>query len=212
MQREYIEWVNFWWDNAPEPSAGRVLLIGDSITNGYKQFVKEELTDAGLFVDMIASSRGVEDPAMAADLEYALGPVNGFKYRLIHFNNCLHAGYMSAEVYDAGMRRCIGIIRRLQPGAQIALVTGTYKTKKGEAQTAPDGSIVVDPELNARVLERNAIVFRLADEYGFPVDDLYSVTAGKPEFPHSDGVHFAEAGRRALGAAVSDFIKARLLL
>ena len=38
--REYAEWNNNWWEEAGNFEARRVLLIGDSITNGYRNDVQ----------------------------------------------------------------------------------------------------------------------------------------------------------------------------
>lgn len=43
--REEIEWVNFRWDHALDTSLPRVLLIGDSIANGYHGTVSASLKD-----------------------------------------------------------------------------------------------------------------------------------------------------------------------
>jgi len=179
IQLEYAEWANFWYEDAPNKTAERVMLIGDSITNGYRRIVQEKLKDTGILVDMTVGSRGADNPALYAEIEYAIGSVNGYKYKAIHFNNGLHANHLTADEYEHGMRYCIGLIRKLQPEAVLILVTSTPFVSESDTTF---------------VNERNDIVRKLAAEYNLPVNDLYTAIAGKSEYPQPDGVHFSAVG------------------
>jgi len=202
--REYAEWANFWFEKGSDFETARVMLIGDSITNGYRKIVQELVRDKGIYVDMAVGSRCAGDPALTAEIEYALGPVNGYTYSVVHFNNCLHGGcndtLIGIENYEKGLRRAIETIKRLQPKAKLIIATGTPMRGKEN----PHGS--VEPTLNGFVLERNAIIRRLAEEYGLILDDLFEVVAGKEEYTQNDGVHFDEAGRNALAEAVKNAV------
>lgn len=187
LKLEYAEWANFWFEDAPSKNADRVMLIGDSITNGYRRPTQEKLKSFGILADMAIGSRGVDNPALYAEIEYAIGAVNGYKYKVIHFNNGLHASHLTAAEYENGMRHCIDLIRKLQPEAVIVLVTSTPYS---------------DDSKNGLVIERNNIVKKLAIEYNLPLDDLFSAVAGKNEYPQPDGVHFTSVGYDCLAELV----------
>lgn len=192
IKLEYAEWANFWFENAPDDTAVRIVLIGDSITNGYRRIVQENLKEFGILVDMAIGSRGVDNPALFAELEYILGSANNKKYRAVHFNNGIHADHITGEAYENGMRDCISLIKKLQPEAEIILVTSTAYS---------------DPAKNGTVIKRNDIVKKLAVEYGLPLNDLYAEVTCKPEYPQPDSVHFSAEGNERLAFAVSEKIK-----
>ena len=55
MQKEQKEWIRAWCDDTNEKDLPRVLLIGDSITNGYQEKVRT-LLQGVCYVDFIATS------------------------------------------------------------------------------------------------------------------------------------------------------------
>jgi hypothetical protein len=199
MTREFYEWANFWWDDAPNTTSPRIMLIGDSITNGYKNIISDLMHKKGVLTDMAVSSHSVEDPAFFHMISYISGNIPGYSYKVIHFNNGLHGSHLTGAQFEAGMRKAIGLLRSLQPQAVLILAACTAVTPKGSEGT-------VDPEKNAYVMERNAIIARLAGEYGLPLDDLFAAVAAKTEYPQPDSVHYTEAGYRRLAEAAAESI------
>lgn len=191
MIREFYEWANLWWEDAPNMTAPRVMLIGDSITNGYKNTVQNLLREKGVLVDMAAGSRSVEDPALFAEINYVLCDIQEHKYKAVHFNNGLHGSHLSGEEFETGMKKIISLIKTIRPEAMLILATCTIYTPAGT-----EGS--VDTIKNKQVLERNAIIKKLAAEYALPVDDLFAAVAGNADYPQPDTVHYTEAGYKKL--------------
>ena len=187
MVREFYEWVNFWWENAPDTTLDRIFVIGDSITNGYRPILQRILKEKDILVDMTVGSRSVTDPALEAEFRYALGEANNFKYKLIQFNNGLHGSHLSANEYEIGMRKHIEIIKELQPQAVLILATSTPYTPKGSEGT-------IDLNRNKQVIERNEIIKKLSNELSLPLNDLFQAIAGKSEYPQPDEVHFTAHG------------------
>lgn len=194
--REYYEWCNFWWENAPDTESPRVLLIGDSITNQYRARTQAILKERGRpwLLDCTIGSRSAADPAWFAELDYMMSAVNGYTYRLVHLNNGLHGAHLSLPAYEDGLRRYIEKVRSLLPEAAVALVTSTPYEKASS---------------NERVLARNEVVRRLSAEYGFLLDDLYTVAAAQPD-AWRDGVHFKPETAERLAVAAADFIERAL--
>ena len=208
MLREFIEWSDYWWVKAGNAEISRIALVGDSITRSYYDDVNRLLADEGRPVDRFTTSHFVGDRAFLAELEYIFGPVNGYRYEVIHFNNGLHGGCNDTRLpfadYEKGMREAIALLRRLQPQAKLILVTSTNMVRSGAKEDEPDEAY------NDFILERNALVHRLGKEFGLPVDDLYQTVAWKAEYPHRDGVHFGPDGVKALADQVSAVIRKQL--
>ncbi|MDF2685833.1 MAG: hydrolase family protein [Clostridia bacterium] len=203
MIREFYEWVNFWWENAPNIEADRILVIGDSITNGYRSILQKNLNENNILVDMTVGSRSVEDPALEAEFKYVMGTANNFKYKLIQFNNGLHGAHLSVNEYEAGIRKHVQIIKELQPQAVILLATSTPYTPKNSEGT-------INLIKNKQVIERNEILKKLSSELCLPLNDLFYSIAGKSEYPQPDEVHFTSAGYEYLAKITADIIKSVL--
>lgn len=195
---ERYEWCNYWWEEANEDGKPRILLIGDSITQGYRSLVREVLEEK-VYVDMAASSRAVDNPALWREINYMLEE-NPDRYKVIHFNNGLHGKHVSKEDYALHLEQIVLKIMERAPKAKLVLVTSTPITKKG----VPDE---LDEELNGMVLDRNRAVAVLAEKYRLPVDDLYSAMLGKGEYRVEDGYHYNTEGKKAQGAIVAEFIQ-----
>lgn len=204
MIREFYEWANLWWEDAPNMTAPRIMLIGDSITNGYKNAVQNLMHEYGVLTDMAAGSRSVADPALYAEIGYVLSDIHNHTYKVIHLNNGLHGSHLNAAEYEAGMRGIIAHISKLQPEAVLILATSTVYTPAGTEGT-------IDTDKNKQVLERNVIIGKLAAEYSLPVDDLFAAVAGKAEYPQPDTVHYTETGYKKLAESAVNSIKPYIL-
>ncbi len=195
MRKEKYEWIHSWCDDTGRDDIPRVLLIGDSITNGYQAKVRELLKDK-CQVDYIATS-------YAVDCRFFNQLITDFtadsKYDVVHFNHGLHGMHMTTPVYEAAMDI---LASRLVMNSKVIFVTST-KTYKPGTQEITDH--------NPLVQERNEAVVRLAEKYGSAVDDLYAVSDGLAMDAYSqDGTHFVDAGYTALAKAVADSITAVL--
>ncbi len=191
MKKERFEWIHSWCDYTERDDLPRVLLIGDSITHGYQAKVRELLAGKYL-VDYIATSYSVDSvfynqlvSAFAADS----------RYDVIHFNHGLHGSHMTTEVYASGMDALTAGFSRI---GKVILVTSTKNYNPGTD---------VPTDFHAKVLERNAALFPLAEKYNCGINDLYAVSAALPISAYSpDGTHFAADGYEALAKAVAESI------
>ena len=203
--REYAEWNNNWWEKAGDFTSRRALLIGDSITNGYRDSVKSEIKEDGILVDKLCGSRCAGDPILTAEIKLAVGELNGYTYQAVHFNNGLHGGcndtLVDIETYKRGITEIASAIVSFQPSAKLIIATSTHMTKIGAPQD------IVDKEYNAFALERNDFLRSFALENGFALDDLYYEAAGNPDCKQVDGVHFDGAGFAHLGHIVAGAIR-----
>ena len=205
---EHFEWVNIWHDNtllSPEEEAAsrRVLFVGDSITNGMRQFLpamlRENFTATPLNVDFMTTSKGIDNPDLIRELEYM---TKDLEYDYIQFNNCLHGFSVNEEDYERYYGEVVGMLIKRVGNGKLALMLGTPHTVKGNPAELS--------ELNNRVKARNEAVRRIAEKNALPVNDLYSVVVGNAEIRSDDGYHYKAEGYELLADKCSDFIVGKL--
>ena len=101
---EAIEWTETRHYNAPDQKNPRVLLVGDSICNGYQGGVRDRLKDC-VNISYWISSKCVTDQNYLRELNYML---ECYPYELILFNNGCHSLMTDkkewAEAYDKVLR------------------------------------------------------------------------------------------------------------
>lgn len=195
---ETYEWCDFWWEKTDSSDKPRVLLIGDSITRAYRPKVNELLREAA-YVDMLATSKAVDNPSLKQEIGYILKHEN-FKYKVIHLNNGLHGLHLSDEDYQRGMEEVISYILENCGNAKLILTLSTPVTAEGKKDT-------INPELNGKSVNRNIAVCRLAEKYKLAIDDLYAPMFGKSEFRVEDGFHYNTEGENVQAEIVAKKIK-----
>jgi lysophospholipase L1-like esterase len=191
------------------PALPRVLLIGDSISQGYAPTVRALL--AGIANVHRVPRGGYSTGYSLEHLEewLAMGPWN-----LIHFNWGLHdVVYMdaegnrvdpdqgthqvSAEAYEASL---IEMVARMEPTGAKLIWASTTPIPEGAAARLPGDEVAY-----------NAIAARVMEAHGIPINDLRSFIA-----PHIDSVqrpadvHFKPEGQEMLGQRVADAIRREL--
>ena len=135
----------------------RVLLVGDSICNGYQGGVRE-LLKGKMNVSYWISSYCVTSAAYLPLLTIYLDEA---KYDVIHFNNGLHSLGTPTVAYEKGMRRALQLIREKQPDAKLVWCSST--------PLANDVKTAKCRELNA------AAAKVVAELGGIETDDLFSL-------------------------------------
>lgn len=154
-KREGTEWSITYAFDATDESRPRVLLIGDSICNGYNGAVREKLSGA-VNVSFWASSKCVTDPDYFRELDFML---DARPYDAVCFNNGLHSLTTDRSEWDAAYASSVAFIRAKLPESKLALTLSTP---------------LKDPALTAKSASLNETVLRLAREQELPVIDLFS--------------------------------------
>lgn len=193
-KREEPEWTNLGFSDANLQGTAncRVLLVGDSISWGYRDAAEARLGDS-FAVDHVQTSRGVNDIALLRELEFMAAQYN---YDVIHFNVGLHRHGQTPEEYAADLAGLIRRLTEIEPDARL-LFSFTTPVSEATDLTVPDEAE------NADIRERNRLAEELCARNGIPVLDLYTLALGLPKI---DTVHYQPAGYETLGAAVADFI------
>ena len=134
----------------------RVLLVGDSICNGYQGAVQRRL-DGKVNVSYWVSSYCVTSPGYLKLLDFYLSEA---KYDVVHFNNGLHSLGTNPEAWERGLRAALALVRERQPQAKIVWVSSTP---------------LKDPKLTAKAKRLNEIGRKVAAEFTRDVDDLFAL-------------------------------------
>ena len=178
--KERFEWVQSCCDEAPSNDLPRVLLIGDSITRQYQDRVRE-LLRGKCYVDYFSSSYAVDLPIYQTLIKAFVGDS---KYDIIHFNNGLHGFHIGKSTYKSRLKK---LLKTFPSDCKVILASTTFVFE--------EGNVIPDKMWGKRVSERNVAIAELSEEFGFPIDNLYSVSQTIGSNGRSnDGTHFKEEG------------------
>lgn len=192
MQKERFEWVRSWCDEADKADKPRVLLVGDSITEGYQAIVRELLRDV-CYVDYVATSYAIDNKLYTTLVE---GFAKNSDYAAVHFNHGLHGVHMCPRTYKSKVK---ALLLRLSENSKIILAETTVVYREGNKR--------IDPVWRKRVNERNDVVAELVTELDCAWDRLYEVSDTLPKSSRSpDGVHYEAAGYESLADSVAKSI------
>lgn len=199
-QLEKIEWSDVWVANTGQTDLPKVLMVGDSIVQGYFRDVEKDLAGKA-YCSKYATSKFLGNPDYLDELKLIL---KRYRFQVIHVNNGLHGWTYTEEQYRQAMPKLMETLARYGKGATIIWATSTpRRNPQDSAQLAVD---------NNRVLERNRIAADYMIRHGIAVDDLYSLVADHPEYYNlpQDTTHFNSQGRAMEAKQVSEIIEKSL--
>lgn len=193
MKKERTEWIRSKCVETTDNSIKRVLLIGDSITDGYYESVSVKLYGVA-HVDYVATSYAVDSKMYNVLVKNF---IKDSRYDVIHFNHGLHGKHMSAGLYK---RRLKSVLSSVDKATKLVVATSTRVLK--------DGENMVDESWERKIVERNAKVKELCSELGCETDDLYPISVDM-NYAHrtKDGFHYDKAGYDIFADKVSKTIK-----
>ena len=175
----------------------RVLLIGDSILNGYGNRVISAL-EGKAYVDA-----WVNPYCQSEHLNKLLAEVlsNG-PYDVVHFNMGLHGwqkGRIKQGTFEPLTRAYVEVIRDKLPKAKIIWASSTPVTVKGEPTE-------LDPAINPVIVEHNRMAAKVMQEMNVPVNDFYSLLVPKLELARGDQFHWRPEAYKILAGKVTDSV------
>lgn len=180
-----------------DPSLPHVLLIGDSILNGYNgQAVI--LLRGKVNLDIWVTPKHVG--GIGGDLKGVLG---AHEYDLILFNDIgLHAwqpGRIPEGKYEPLLRAHLSHLHELAPKARLIFATTTPIITK----TKP---FAIDAERNPVIVERNAVAVKVMEEEHVPVADFYKELSTTPELSAGDNFHWTKPAYARIARLAADHI------
>ncbi|MBQ7982225.1 MAG: SGNH/GDSL hydrolase family protein [Clostridia bacterium] len=190
--RESIEWSITYAYDTHDTDKPRVLLIGDSICNGYNGAVRDRLAGK-VNVSFWASSKCVTDPDYFRELDFML---DARPYDIICFNNGLHSLNTNREEWDAAYASVVAFILAKLPCAKLSLTLST--PLKDAALTAISASL-------------NETVQSIGVKRNLPIIDLFTAMNGldRDEF-WSDTYHFRSEAIAIQADLIADHILEQL--
>ncbi len=187
-----------------EPKLPRVLLIGDSILNGYRGTVTRELAGKAN-IDVWLNPIHQASPELHEQLQGVLaqGP-----YDLVHFNMGLHGfdqgrSRIPADQFQPLTRKLVEAIRKGAPGAVLIWASSTPMSLNGKPTE-------LDPVNNPIIIEHNKLAAQVMQEFHLPINDLYSLMLDKLDLGRGDTVHWKPEGSVVQGHAVASIIEPHL--
>lgn len=191
---ETYEWDNVWFEQAPVCNKPRLMIIGDSISCGYRRMVTE-ITEERILADGIGTSKAIDNPFFPALIDYIFAQES--ERNVIQFNNGLHGWHLSDEEYKFHYSKMIDfLLTKIKPEKLIIALTTPVRDKTDLSKF---------DERNERVIKRNEAASDIARSHGLIINDLYTLTVEKPELWVMDGVHLNEDGYRLIAGQVADF-------
>ena len=171
----------------------RVLLIGDSILQGYNAYAAEGLR--GKFnLDIWVTPKHIASGDLPKDMAAIFA---AHQYDVILFNDIgLHAwapGRIPQGKYEPLLREHVARFKKLSPGAKLIFATTTPMTVKGKPTE-------LDGEFNPLIVERNQIAAKVMAENQIPVADYYGLLVNKLNLAAGDRFHWTKPAYQILGA------------
>jgi len=114
---ETIEWDDLWWEHADDKDKkARVLLIGDSISRGYRHAVNM-LFDQNIYADSLATSKSLDNASYFTLINYVISQQPDCQ--VIHFNNGLHGWHLSIQEYRECYQKFIRFFQEMYPEKKL---------------------------------------------------------------------------------------------
>ena len=190
--REGTEWMTSYWYNANDTKLPRVLLVGDSICNGYQTYVRDELAGTAN-VSFYATSKCASDSTYLKSLAFML---EEYDYKVVHLNNGLHSLSTERKAWESGLVATLNLIKEKGKGAKIIWATSTP---------------LKDPALTAKAKELNLIADRVMQANNIPIDDLFALMYPLDRNVYwSDTFHYREEAIKMQAKQVGDYLRAAL--
>jgi hypothetical protein len=180
-----------------DESRPRVLLIGDSILNGYLSGVVKAL-DGKAYVDA-----WVNPYCQSDNTNRLLGEVlDHGPYDVVHFNMGLHGwqpGRIKEGTFEPLTKAYVEVIRAKWPKAAIVWASSTPVTVKGKPGE-------LDSEINSTIVDHNARAAKVMAQLNVPVNDFYALLAPKLDLARGDQFHWTPPAYAMLSQAAADAI------
>ena len=189
----------------------KVLLIGDSISIGYRPFVKEYLADKFdvtypndncrntqfVLTSLRTWSNMFEDTSTVALVGFNCG-----HWDIAHWNGD-EQSLTSEEEYAHNIQRIIYRLREFFPQAKIVFFTTTPANMNWSKK-------LINPRTNEEIEKYNQLASDIAKQENVIVEDLYQLAKDFGKDCYQDYVHFIDEYSQKLGKCVAETILSAL--
>jgi len=183
--REATEWIVSYAYNASDSKLPRVLLVGDSICNGYSAPTRDALAGSA-YLAFFATSKCVTDKSYLRALEFF---VDEYEFSFIHFNNGLHSLLTPLEEWGPALKDAVSLLKRKASRARLCWASSTP---------------LADPALTEKAKALNGVAVAIMKEEGIPINDLFALMDPLDRKAHwCDTYHFREEAKAMQAKAVA---------
>ena len=166
-------------------SLKNVLLIGDSVMNGFHQSVIDSLRKLAN-VDYWLTPMHLKSEYLFADLAKV---VSANDYDVIQFNIGLHGwpeGRIKDNEYVPLLEKYVQTLIDNAQGAKLIWASTTPVTEKNKAE--------LNKEINPTITQRNEWAADVMNKYNIPINDLYGLVVDKLHMAKLDRFHWKSEG------------------
>jgi alpha-glucosidase len=165
-----------------DPARPRVLLVGDSILNGYLKATIKAL-EGKAYVDawVTPGCQSTQYNKQLAEVLEKNGP-----YQVIHLNTGLHGwqpGRIKEGTFEPLMEALVKTVNEKNPGARFIWASSTPVTVKRKPTE-------LDPVINPVMIEQNRMAAEVMARLTIPVNDFYGLLSGRLELARGDQFHW----------------------
>lgn len=190
-----------------DPALPRVLLIGDSILNGYANTVIHRLNGKAYVDYWVTPACQSERFNQMLALVLTNGP-----YDVIHINLGLH-GFQRDRVvkgmaekqpripdgqFEPLTKSLVEVMRKENPRGKIIWASTTPISLR-------DKPAELDPVSNPIIIEHNRMAAKVMAEMGVPVNDLYTLSVNRLDLKEND-FHWKDGAKKLQGEAVANAV------
>ena len=184
----------------------QVLLIGDSIREGYCKMVAEALQEQAEVIYPSENCRSTQYVLMRM-LPWS-GLCNKEDVALVHLNcgqwdaarfNYTAVPLTSVEEYERNMHSIVWVLKSVFPNAQIVLATTTPMN--------PEHPETCNPRTTDEIMQYNEAVIRVAQDENLPLNDLFAISKNWGAEYYIDYCHLTQEGYRQLAQKVTETIQ-----
>jgi hypothetical protein len=190
-----------------DPARPRVLLIGDSILNGYANTVIKRLSGKAYVDYWVTPACQSEGFNKMLAMVLKNGP-----YDVIHINLGLH-GFQRDRVvkgmaekqpripdgqFEPLTKSFVEVMRKENPQGKIIWASTTPISLR-------DKPSELDPQSNPIIVEHNRMAAKVMTEMGVPVNDLYTLSVKHLDLKQND-FHWKDGAKKLQGEAVADCV------
>lgn len=185
-----------------DASLPRILLIGDSIANGYLEPVRKAL-EGKANIDAWITPTHQGDKRLPAIVEEI---AKQHDYAIIHFNLGLHGwqkGRIPEGQFEPLTHALVQGLKRGAPKARLIWAATTPVTVKGEPGK-------LDPEVQPIIDAHNAMALKVMQEEGVAINDLGGLMLKHLDLAYGDMFHWKKEGMVFIVNAVTETLAAGL--
>ncbi|MCM4153133.1 SGNH/GDSL hydrolase family protein [Arenibacter sp. N53] len=175
----------FYPSNEKNESLKNVLLIGDSVMNGFHQIVIDSLNE-NANVDYWLTPKHLNSEYLFTDLKLVLSTN---QYDVIQFNIGLHGwpkGRIKDDEYVPLLEKYVQTLIENAKGAKLIWASTTPVTEQDNAE--------LNMEINPTITQRNKWAADIMKKYNITINDLYGLVSNKLYLAKLDRFHWLEGG------------------